>query len=74
MSDLFIEVTEEIEVDNPYPIPEQHGPLRWYDVEKRCASRGCSGPCYSRVQGVPYCMKHALDKLNEMLIKLGVME
>lgn len=57
-----------------YPAPEQFGPLRWYDKEMRCASRGCSSPTYLKVQGVPYCGTHALHKMNELLIQLGILE
>ena len=57
-----------------YPVPEQVGPLRRFDQEMRCASRRCGSSTFVKVQGVPYCMTHALDKLNEMLHKLGVLK
>lgn len=51
----------------------QEGPLRFFDVEMRCANRGCSSPTYCKVQGVPRCFVHALHVLNEMLVAKGVM-
>lgn len=60
-------------VDAPmYVVPEQHGPLRRYERNMRCASRGCASPTYHKVQGVPYCMIHCMGRLNNMLIELGV--
>lgn len=53
------------------PIP-QNGPLRFFDTQHRCASRGCSSPTYYKLQGISYCQKHAMFKMNEMLIQLGV--
>lgn len=55
-----------------YPVPAQHGPLRYFDVPGRCASRGCSSPTHYKVGGIRYCMTHALRRLNEMLIELGI--
>lgn len=52
-----------------YVIP-QNGPLRWFDKEMRCASRGCGSSTYAKVESVPYCMKHALHKLNELVIQV----
>lgn len=53
-------------------IPEQFGPLRHFDREMRCASRGCSSPTHFKLQGIPLCMIHCLRKMNEMLLALGV--
>jgi hypothetical protein len=50
--------------------PLQDGPLRWYDHEMRCASKGCSSPTYCKVEGVPYCMMHSLRKLNELVVQV----
>lgn len=47
--------------------PEQFGPLRWVDTEHRCATRGCSSSTFCKVLGIPRCMKHALQILNDML-------
>lgn len=55
-----------------YPIPEQHGPLRRNDTGYRCASRRCGTFTYFKVRGIPYCMIHALNILNDMLIERGV--
>jgi len=53
-----------------YPIPEQYGPLRRFDRELRCASRGCGSPTYYKVDHIPYCTTHALRELNEMVMRL----
>jgi hypothetical protein len=50
----------------------QAGPLRWFDKEMRCASRGCSSPTFAKVNGTPRCMMHALRELNEMLTRLMI--
>lgn len=55
-----------------YKVPEQKGPVRFYDNTLRCASRGCASPTHFKVQGVPYCMIHVVWKLNDMLLELGV--
>jgi len=64
----------ETESENDYPIPEQFGPMRQYDNEMRCASRGCGSSTFHKLQGVPYCMIHIMRKMNEMLYELGVMQ
>lgn len=56
------------------------GPLRWVDTTGRCehiyesiehGSIECNAPTFCRVvsngQWYVYCMKHALDVMNEML-------
>jgi|SRR6516225_1243224 hypothetical protein len=53
-----------------YPIPEQYGPLRRFDRELRCASRGCGSPTYYKVDGIPYCTVHALRQLNDLVMVL----
>jgi len=53
-----------------YPPPPQFGPLRWFDKEMRCASRGCGSPTYTQLEGIPRCGMHALKKMNEMLYEL----
>ncbi len=56
-----------------YVVPEQNGPLRYFEPPwKPCASRGCSSPTPYKVKGVRYCTVHALRKMNDMLIELGV--
>jgi len=55
-----------------YPVPPQEGPFRWYDSEFRCASRGCGSPTRYKLQGIPYCSVHLINKMNDMLIELGV--
>jgi hypothetical protein len=50
--------------------PPQTGPLRYYDREMRCASRGCGSPTYTKVEHVPLCMTHALRKLNELVVQV----
>lgn len=81
MSELFRPITgEELELlgtvisDGPinYPAPEQFGPLRWYDKEMRCASRGCGSPTYCKLKGIPYCIMHSLKLMNELLVELEV--
>lgn len=47
--------------------PPQTGPIRWYDKEMRCASRGCGSPTYIKFDGVPYCGMHTLRLANERL-------
>lgn len=54
--------------DTPTERPQQKGPLRWFDKPMRCVSRGCSSETFCKVDGIEYCMKHALTKLNEMLV------
>jgi len=81
MTELFRPV-EGIELDSlgtvisddstHFPVPEQFGPLRYYEKTLRCASRNCSSPTHYKVKGTPYCYPHALNKLNDMLIELGV--
>lgn len=55
-----------------YPIPEQHGPLRQYDKEKRCAMRGCGSSTFYKVNGISRCTTHALRELNQMLYERGI--
>lgn len=49
----------------------QIGPLRYYDTSTHCASLRCGTATNYRVQGVPLCTIHALQKLNGMLISAG---
>lgn len=73
LPDDFIDtLLVESEPKSNHPIPEQYGPLRQFETVGRCASRGCSSPTFFKVQGIHYCMIHALRKLNEMLVALGV--
>jgi hypothetical protein len=53
-----------------YEALRQNGPLRWFDREMRCASRGCGSSTYCKVESVPYCTTHALRKLNELVIQI----
>jgi hypothetical protein len=55
---------------NRYPVPQQKGPVRWFDREMRCANRGCSSPTYLKVEYVPRCMMHALQELNGLVVKM----
>jgi hypothetical protein len=67
----FIEV-DDLEIfgtDTEVRASLQKGPLRWMEVEMRCASRGCSSPTYCTVNSVPRCVMHALRQLNEMIQK-----
>lgn len=57
-----------------YDAPQQFGPLRHWDTEMRCASRGCGSSTFFKVHGIPRCMIHALRELNELCISLGVTE
>jgi hypothetical protein len=50
-----------------YAVPPQYGPLRQFDREMRCASRGCGSPTHFKVSGIPRCSIHALRELNDML-------
>lgn len=71
---LAEELLNERETNSPYPEIVQVGPLRWYDKEMRCASKGCSAPTYMRLQGIQYCWVHAIRKMNVMLNELGITE
>ena len=58
--------------DRPNPVSNQTGPIRFFDKEMRCGSRGCSSPTYIKVKGMPKCMMHTIRMANEMLVELGV--
>lgn len=49
------------------PRTKQFGPLRTYDQEMRCASRGCGSPTHFQLNGIPYCWPHVVWRMNEML-------
>lgn len=51
-------------------VNRQKGPLRFYDVVMRCASRGCGSSTYCKVDNIPYCMMHALKDLNSIVLRL----
>jgi len=52
-----------------------NGPLKYYDSTHRCASRGCSAPTHFKVEGVPRCIIHALNALNELIVEMdGVIQ
>jgi hypothetical protein len=70
MTELF-KTIEEIPLE--FAPLKQVGPLRLRDKSMRCASRGCASPTYVQVSGTPYCMMHALHKLNERLVEVGVL-
>lgn len=55
-----------------YKVPEQHGPIRFFDATLRCASRGCSSPTHFKFQGVPYCMIHLIWQSNDKLLEMGL--
>lgn len=46
----------------------QLGPLGWSDEVARCVSRGCGSTTLVRINGIVYCVTHALYVLNKMLI------
>jgi len=50
-------------------LPPQVGPIKWYDKEMRCASRGCGSPTYIKFQGIPNCMIHTLRLANELMVE-----
>lgn len=52
--------------------PPQVGPIRFFDVEMRCSSRGCSSPTYIRLKGMPRCMMHTIRLANELLVESGI--
>lgn len=54
-----------------YYVP-QVGPLRHFDREMRCASRGCGSSTFYKLEGIPKCTTHLLFRMNEMLVELGV--
>lgn len=69
MAGLSPEKIEELlKVKKPYPIPKQYGPLRRFENEMRCASRGCGSPTYLQLNGIPRCSVHAMKLMNEMLM------
>ncbi len=75
---MFKVVSPDIERELESPTAPRHtapGPLKWYDKEMRCASRGCRSPSYCKVEGIPYCVMHALHKLDilchELTTRLG---
>lgn len=55
-----------------YKVPEQHGPVRFFDVTLRCVSRGCSSPTHFKLHGIPYCMIHLIWKMNDKFIEMGI--
>jgi len=65
------QITELLKPKEVIRASNQRGPLRWFDREMRCASRGCGSATFCKVQGVPYCMMHSLTELNEMLVTAG---
>jgi hypothetical protein len=50
-------------------LPPQVGPIKWYDKEMRCASRGCSSSTYIKFCGIPKCMMHTLREANELMVE-----
>jgi len=63
------DVFEDLVPQNKYPIPEQHGPLRQFDKEMRCASRRCGSSTFFKVNGISYCMIHSLRELNAIIVR-----
>lgn len=45
----------------------QTGPIRFFDKEMRCASKGCGSSTFIKIEGVPRCMMHTILRANEML-------
>jgi hypothetical protein len=71
LTEISAETIAKLTESTTYPVPEQHGPLRYYDKEMRCASRGCSSPTHWMLQGVPKCWIHCMNQMNDMLAELG---
>jgi hypothetical protein len=63
----LLSLAEPIKNPSYPPLPKQHGPLRYFDNELRCASRGCGTVTHYKVKGVPYCAIHSLRLMNDML-------
>ena len=55
-----------------YKVPEQKGPVRFFDETLRCASRGCSSPTHFKLQGVAYCTIHLIWKMNDKFLEMGI--
>lgn len=57
-----------------FPPPPQRGPLSFYDKASTCMAGAkryrCGSPAYHKVNGISYCMKHALFELNDIICKL----
>jgi len=70
LQELLVEEPDQVE--SRYPRPTQNGPFRFFDSEMRCASRGCGSPTRYKLQGIPYCSVHCLNRMNDMLIAMGV--
>lgn len=64
--------TPETPTAGQYTQTPQNGPLRYFDREMRCASRGCGSSTHYKLQSIPYCSTHTIKLMNEMLIKHGV--
>lgn len=54
------------EIRDKYYTP-QVGPLRHFDREMRCASRGCGSSTFYKLLGIPKCTTHCLMEMNIML-------
>ena len=54
-----------------YPRRVQIGPFHLMDGNSRCCSRGCGSPTQYQVCGVWYCMVHAVELLNKMVVILA---
>jgi hypothetical protein len=61
------DLLDELDRDAAYNFSD--GPLRHSDVERRCASRGCTSPTHFKLDGIPYCMMHCLREMNVKLAK-----
>lgn len=52
------------------PSVEQFGPVRVYDKEMRCATRGCASSTHYKCNGIPRCVAHLIRELNQMVHEL----
>jgi hypothetical protein len=50
----------------------QTGPIRFFDLTMRCASRGCGSPTTWKLQGIPKCSMHLITECNRLLMEAGV--
>jgi hypothetical protein len=74
MTDLTLDDLEDL-LDEP-SIPQQKGPLRRFDREMQCLNSygprkiSCRSPTYYKVNGIPLCSVHAIQRLNDIIIEL----
>lgn len=59
-------------IQTQYPSFHEDSPVRLFDKEFRCVSKGCHSPTYYKLRGIPYCGVHLIYLLtyeNEKLTK-----